>query len=49
MGISGRFVDTLLLLKKGDRVEVAAFHNRGTKMDFPGELLRKAKTEKEED
>jgi len=48
-GISGRFVDTLLLLKKGDRVEVAAFHNRGTKMDFPGELLRKAKTEKEED
>ena len=39
--ISGRFLDVLLLLKENDRVEIGAFHTRGDKLDFPGELLRK--------
>jgi hypothetical protein len=40
-GIRGKFLDTLLTLKPGDKVEVEAFHNRGEKLDFPGEWLKK--------
>lgn len=46
-GVSGRFLDVLLLLKKDDRLEIAAFHNRGEHMDFPGELLRKVEADRE--
>lgn len=48
-GVSGRFLDVLLLLKKDDRIELAAFHNRGEHMDFPGELLRKVPVERDEE
>lgn len=41
-GIAGKWVDLLLVLKTGDRIEMAAFHNGGEVLDFPGELLRKA-------
>jgi hypothetical protein len=40
-GIRGKFLDTLLTLKPGDKVEVEGFHNRGEQLDFPGEWLRK--------
>lgn len=41
-GIAGKFLDNLLVINIGERIELAAFHNRGDAMDFPGELLRKA-------
>jgi hypothetical protein len=41
-GISGSFLDTLLVLKAGDRIEVEAFHVRGQTLKFPGEWLKKA-------
>lgn len=41
-GISGKFLDTLLVLEIGDRIEVEAFHVRGTALKFPGEWLKKA-------
>jgi hypothetical protein len=41
-GISGKFLDTLLVLEIGDRIEVEAFHVRGQGLEFPGEWLRKA-------
>lgn len=40
-GISGKFLDVLLVLEPGDRVEVEAFHNRGSNLHFPGEWLKK--------
>lgn len=42
-GFSGKFLDVLLLLKAGDRIETGAYHNRGDELDFPGELFRKIK------
>lgn len=41
-GIAGKWVDSLLVLNAGDRIELAAFHNGGDVLDFPGEMLRKA-------
>ncbi|WP_395718290.1 M56 family metallopeptidase [Prosthecobacter sp.] len=41
-GIAGKWVDSLLVLNVGDRIELAAFHNGGEVLDFPGEMLRKA-------
>jgi hypothetical protein len=41
-GIAGKWVDSLLVLNVGDRIELAAFHNGGDVLDFPGEMLRKA-------
>ena len=41
-GISGKFLDTLLVLEKGTRIEVEAFHVRGKTLKFPGEWLKKA-------
>ncbi len=40
-GISGKWLDTLLVLKPGDKAEVEAFHNRGQQLDFVGEWLKK--------
>ncbi len=40
-GISGEFLDVLLLLNRGDRFEVEAFHNGGNHLDFVGEWLKK--------
>jgi hypothetical protein len=40
-GISGKWLDVLLALKKGDMLEVEAFHNRGEALDFVGEWLKK--------
>lgn len=40
-GISGKFLDTLLLLQPGDQIEVEAFHVSGSQLDFPGEWLKK--------
>ena len=41
-GISGKFLDTLLVLEIGTRIEVEAFHVRGKSLKFPGEWLKKA-------
>lgn len=41
-GIAGKWLDSLLVLNVGDRIELAAFHNGGDVLDFPGEMLRKA-------
>lgn len=40
-GIAGKWLDVLLVLKPGDRVEVEAFHNRGEALDFVQEWLKK--------
>lgn len=39
--VAGKWLDTLLVLKVGDRVEVEAFHRRGDELDFVGEWLKK--------
>ncbi len=41
-GISGKFLDTLLVLEIGTRIEVEAFQVRGKTLKFPGEWLKKA-------
>ena len=41
-GISGRFLDVLLTLKPGERIEVEAFDHDGENLRFPGEWLKKA-------
>lgn len=41
-GISGKFLDTLLVLEIGTRIEVEAFQVRGPTLRFLGEWLRKA-------
>jgi hypothetical protein len=41
-GIAGKWLDTLLSFKPGDRIEVEAFHNGGEKLDFVQEWLKKA-------
>ncbi len=40
-GIAGKWLDVLLVLKPGDRIEVEAFHNRGEALDFVQEWLKK--------
>lgn len=40
-GITSRFLDVLLTTRQGDTLEVAARHDTGTKLTFPGELFRK--------
>lgn len=41
-GVSGKWLDVLVESKLGERLEVEAFHNRGNKLDFVGEWLKKA-------
>lgn len=40
-GIASRFLDALLTTRKGETLEVAARHDSGTALTFPGELFRK--------
>ncbi|MFM7164657.1 MAG: hypothetical protein ACKO3T_05380 [Planctomycetaceae bacterium] len=40
--ISGKWLDVLVTLKPGDRIEVEAFHNGGEHLDFVSEWLKKA-------
>ena len=41
-GIFGKFLDVLIQVEKGDRIEIEAFHNSGNAvLTFPGEWLKK--------
>lgn len=40
-GVSGKWVDVLLEIQVGEKIEVEAFHNSGDKLDFVGEWLRR--------
>jgi len=41
-GVFGKFLDVLITVEKGDRIEVEAFHNSGNDtLTFPGEWLKK--------
>ena len=48
-GIANRFLDTLLTTKKGETLEVAARHDEGSQLTFPGELFRKVAAYNPED
>ena len=48
-GIASRLLDVLLTTKKGETLEVAARHDEGTRLTFPGELFRKVAPYKAED
>lgn len=40
-GLTGKWLDVLLLAKEGETLEVAARHHGGDKVTFPGEMFRK--------
>jgi hypothetical protein len=40
-GVTGKWLDVLLLVKKGETLEFECRHDGGDKMTFPGELMRK--------
>ena len=40
-GLTGKWLDVLLVAKEGETVEVAARHHGGNKVTFPGEMFRK--------
>jgi beta-lactamase regulating signal transducer with metallopeptidase domain len=40
-GLTGKWLDVLLLAKEGETLEVAARHHGGNKVTFPGEMFRK--------
>jgi hypothetical protein len=40
-GVSGKWVDVLLEIEVGEKIEAEAFHNSGDKLDFVGEWLRR--------
>ncbi len=48
-GVSSRFLDVLLTTQKGETLEVAARHDVGSSLTFPGELFRKVAKYKPED
>lgn len=48
-GIASRFLDILLTTKKGETLEVAARHDSGDRLTFPGEMFRKVAPYKAED
>lgn len=43
-GVFGKFLDVLVVMKKGETIEFEAKHNGGTRLTFPGESLRKVAT-----
>ena len=40
-GVSGKWLDVLLVVKVGETLECEARHDGGDRLTFPGELLRK--------
>jgi hypothetical protein len=40
-GVTGKWLDVLLLVNNGETLEVEARHDDGDKLTFPGEMLRK--------
>ena len=48
-GVTGKWLDVLLLVKKGETLEFEARHDGGAGLTFPGELLRKVAPYKAED
>lgn len=48
-GIANRLLDVLLTTQVGETLEVAARHDNGTRLTFPGELFRKVAPFKAED
>ena len=48
-GVSNRLLDVLLTTRKGETLEVAARHDRGESLQFPGELFRKVAPYRPED
>ncbi len=48
-GVSGKFLDILLLARDGDTLELAARHDGGPGLTFPGELFRKTAPFRPED
>jgi hypothetical protein len=48
-GVSGKFLDVLLLAREGETLELAVRHEGGNGLTFPGELFRKAAPFKPED
>ena len=40
-GVSGKWLDVLLLVRKGETLECESRHDGGDRLTFPGELLRK--------
>jgi hypothetical protein len=48
-GVHGRWLDVLLLVKKGETLEFEARHDGEARLTFPGELLRKVAPYKPED
>ncbi len=48
-GVFGKWLDVLLLLKKGETLEFEARHDGGDQLTFPGELMRKVAPYRPED
>ena len=48
-GVFGKWLDALLLIKKGETLECEARHDSGDNLTFPGELLHKVAPFKPED
>jgi hypothetical protein len=40
-GVFGKWLDVLLQVDKGQKIEIEAFHNGGDTLTFPGEWLKK--------
>ena len=40
-GVFGKFLDVLVVVKKGETIEFEARHDDGNRLTFPGEMLRK--------
>ena len=40
-GVNGKWLDVLLVVKDGETLECEARHDGGSRLTFPGELLRK--------
>ncbi len=48
-GVASRYLDVLLTTKPGETLEVAARHDEGSTLTFPGEMFRKVAAYKPED
>ncbi|MEX0702808.1 MAG: hypothetical protein WD069_12000 [Planctomycetales bacterium] len=43
-GVFGKWLDVLVVLQPGDKIELEAFHDEGDQLRFPGEWLKKAES-----